>query len=59
MLSFSMVSEQKLAPNRVASLARPGNKVILLEGGSYFFTDDACATVPASEENLRAVVQQN
>ncbi|WP_260736264.1 hypothetical protein [Tunturiibacter lichenicola] len=58
MLSYSEVSEH-MAPNRVASLAKPGNKVILLEGGSYFFTDGACTTVPATEENLRAVRQQN
>jgi hypothetical protein len=59
MWSYSMVSEQKLALNRLASLAKPGNKVILLEGGWNLFTDDACKTVPATEENLRAVVQQN
>jgi hypothetical protein len=58
MLSYSELSEH-MAPNRVASLAKPGNKVILLEGGSYFFTDGACTTVPATEENLRAVRQQN
>jgi hypothetical protein len=55
MVSYSGVSEQKGALNRVASLAKPGNKVILLRVGSYFFTDEACTTVPASEENLRAV----
>jgi hypothetical protein len=59
MRSYSMVSEQKLALNRLASLAKPGNKVILLEGGWNFFTDDACTTVPATEENLRVVQQQN
>jgi hypothetical protein len=60
MVSYSSVSEQKGAPNRVASLAMPGNKVILLEvGESYFFTDDACTTIPATEENLRVVQQQN
>jgi hypothetical protein len=59
MSSYSMVSEQKLASNRVASLAKPGNKVILFEGGSYFFSDDACTAVPATEENLRAVGKQN
>lgn len=59
MRSYSMVSEQKLALNRLASLAKPGNKVILLEGGWNLFTDDACTTVPATEENLRAVRQQN
>ncbi len=58
--SYSMVSEQKAAQNRVASLAKPGNKVILLDvGTAYFFTDDACTTIPASEENLRVVQQQN
>jgi hypothetical protein len=55
MVSYSGVSEQKGALNRVASLAKPGNRVILLRVGSYFFTDEACTTVPASEENLRAV----
>jgi hypothetical protein len=59
MWSYSMVSEQKAAPNRVASLAKPGNKVILLDVGAGFFTDDACTTIPASEENLRVVQQQN
>jgi hypothetical protein len=59
MSSYSAVSEQKAAPNRVASLTEPGNKVILLEGGWYFFTDGACTTVPATDENLRAVQQQN
>jgi len=60
MVIYSMVSEQRSAPNRVASLAKPGNKVILLEvGESYFFTDDACTTIPATEENLRVVQQQN
>lgn len=59
MWSYSMVSELKAAPNRVASLAKPGNKVILLEGGWNLFTDDACTTVPATEENLRAVGKQN
>jgi hypothetical protein len=58
MVSYSGVSEQKGALNRVASLAKPGNKVILLRVGSYFFTDEACTTVPASEENLRAVQQE-
>jgi hypothetical protein len=58
MVSYSAVSEQKLALNRVASLAEPGNKVILLDVGAYFFTDGACTTVPATEENLRAVRQQ-
>ena len=56
-LSYTTVSVG--APNRVASLAKPGNKVILLEGGWNLFTDDACTTVPATEENLRAVRQQN
>jgi hypothetical protein len=55
MVSYSGVSEQKGALNRVASLAKPGNKVILLRVGSYFFTDGACTTVPVSAENLRAV----
>jgi hypothetical protein len=55
--SWSGVSEQKGALNRVASLAKPGNKVILLDVGAYFFTDGACTTIPASEENLRAVQQ--
>jgi hypothetical protein len=59
MMSYSTVSEQNATPNRVASLAKPGNKVILLEGGWYFFTDGACTTIPASEENLRVVQQQN
>jgi hypothetical protein len=59
MLSYSMVSEQKSAPNRVASLAKPGNKVILLDAGADFFTDGACTTVPATDENLRSVRQQN
>jgi hypothetical protein len=59
MLSYSAVSEQKSAPNRVASLAKPGNKVILLDVDGYFFTDGACTTVPATEENLRAVGKQN
>jgi hypothetical protein len=59
MRSYSMVSEQKLALNRLASLAKPGNKLILFEGGWNFFTDDACTTVPATEENLRAVGKQN
>jgi hypothetical protein len=59
MVSYSSVSEQKGAPNRVASLAMPGNKVILLDVGANFFTDDACTTIPASEENLRVVQQQN
>jgi hypothetical protein len=53
--SWSGVSEQKGALNRVALLAKPGNKVILLDVGAYFFTDGACTTIPASEENLRAV----
>jgi hypothetical protein len=57
---YSSMSGQKAAPNRVASLAKPGNKVILLEvGDGYFFTDDACTTVSATEENLRVVQQQN
>jgi hypothetical protein len=56
--SYSAVSEQTGAPNRVASLAKPGNKVILLGGGWHFFTDGACTTVPATDENLRAVRQQ-
>ena len=55
MVRYSKVSEQSGALNRVASLAKPGNKVILLEVGGDFFTDNACTTVPASEENLRAV----
>jgi len=59
MSNYSTVSEQGTASNRVASLAKPGNKVILLEGGSYFFTDGACTTVPATEENLRAVREQS
>jgi len=55
-----MVSEQKAGPNRVASLAKPGNKVIVLGvGESYFFADDACTAIPATEENLRVVQQQN
>ncbi len=58
MMRYSTVSEQKGALNRVASLAKPGNKVILLAVGAYFFTDGACTTVPASEENLRAVQQE-
>jgi hypothetical protein len=59
MWSYSMVSEQNLALNRLASLAKPGSKVILLEGGWNLFTDDACTTIPATEENLRVVQQQN
>ena len=58
MMRYSTVSEQKGALNRVASLAKPGNKVILLDVGADFFTDGACTTVPASEENLRAVRQE-
>ena len=54
-----MVSEQKLALNRLASLAKPGNKVILLEGGWNLFRDDACTAIPATEENLRVVQQQD
>ena len=54
--SYSRISVEKGAPNRVASLAKPGNKVIVLEvGESYFFTDDACTTIPATDENLRVV----
>jgi hypothetical protein len=56
--SYSTVSEQKGALNRVATLAKTGNKVILLDVGAYFFTDGACTTVPAGEENLRAVRQE-
>ena len=60
MLNYSTVSEQGTSLNRVASLVKPGNKVILLGvGESYFFADDACTTIPASEENLRMVQQQN
>jgi hypothetical protein len=36
MVSYSGVSEQKGALNRVASLAKPGNKVILLDVGAFF-----------------------
>jgi hypothetical protein len=56
--SYSDVIELSGALNRVASLAKPGNKVILLDIGAFFFTDVACTTVPASEENLRAVQQE-
>ena len=59
MVSYSSVSEQKAAPNRVASLAKPGNRVILLDVGAGFFTDGACTTIPATEENLRVVQQQD
>jgi hypothetical protein len=59
MWSYSMVSEQNVALNRLASLAKPGKKVILLDVGAGFFTDDACSTIPASDENLRAVVHPN
>jgi hypothetical protein len=53
--SYSDVIELSGTLNRVASLAKAGNKVILLDIGAFFFTDVACTTVPASEENLRAV----
>jgi hypothetical protein len=56
MLDYSSVQQKEL--NRVASFAKPGDKVILLGGGGVeFFADDNCATIPASEENLRTVRQ--
>jgi hypothetical protein len=54
MLDYSDVG-QHVELNRVVSFAKPGNKVILLAVGAEFFTGGDCATIPASEENLRAV----